>query len=264
MVLQYTFNKSTKCIKEEQMKVDVQQAHKLREEGCTYKEIAQTIGCSEDWCKRNLKFVVKNQKDEEILAQTIKRAKSVDGITNIEIRRIIRTLHTNSFCKEDRQREDKIFNRIKVKLRKIDGCLVRPYWLQPQQAQQSFDALMQSTRLISDRVEEEVASFIELFDLDESYTNSIRWAIVSLTHAGSKLGSGTDIQSTINNLENLVTNLRDRNTPLHFYNNTYVKKCALKKEDGEKVYCGESVVPELLPIEAYCDEFRLDSAVNIC
>jgi predicted transcriptional regulator len=236
------------------MKVDIKQAQKLREEGCTYKEIAQTLGCSEAWCKQNLKSVVKNSKDDEILTQAIELAQSTNGVTNIEIRKLIRTLYTNTYCKEDKQREDKIFNRIKSKLRKMDGCVVRPYWLQPQQASESFTALMQATKLISDRIEEEVAYFIHLFNLDSSYANSVRWAIVSLTYVGDKLGGGTDAQSTIDNLEHLVHILESRNKLLNDNSNTYVKKDILFDAYREKSIFCDFDIPEPLPLEAYDNE----------
>ncbi len=231
------------------MKIDINKAKQLREEGCTYKEIAQTLGCSEIWCKTNLKTVKKHKTDDEILAQTMDKARSKEGITNIEIRHIIRTLHTNTFTKEDKIKEDKIFNRIKLRLREHKDCLVRPYWLQPHKAQQSFIELMQSTKLISDRIEEEVSNYIDLFNLDSSYANSVRWAIVSLTYAGSKLGNGTDAQSTINMVENLVNEFENRNAIIsHIY--TCVEKYSDEKVDiytnsaiEEKVYVVE---PDIL------------------
>ena len=48
--------------------IDKQSAQKMREAGHTYKHIAQTIGCSEAWCKQNLSHIVKNTKEQDILA----------------------------------------------------------------------------------------------------------------------------------------------------------------------------------------------------
>lgn len=246
------------------MQVNKQLAQQLREEGCTYKQIAQQLGCSEDWCKRNLKQVVKNNKDEEIYNSAVSLAQTNNGITNIEIRKLIQAAHKHSYSKEDKQQEDKVFNRIKARVRKTEGCIIRPYWLQPQNAQQSFIALMQSTQLISDRIEEEVRSFINSFDLDDSYSNSIRWAIVSLTYAGSKFGSGTDAQSTIDNLERITNDLEERNNscaPLPHSiifrekvrtispiceKSVFVDECAIND--------GVSEMPESLPIDAYLTE----------
>jgi len=224
------------------MSVDKQRAQKMREAGHTYKHIAQTIGCSEDWCKRNLSTVVKNTKDKEMLAQTILIAQSKEGITNQQIRNVIRSFYPTTFTKEDKLLEDKVFNKIKAQLRKEDNCIVRPYWMQPDKANESFIALMQSTKLVSDRIEEEVAYFIDLFDLDNSYANSVRWAIVSLTYAGSKFGTGTDAQSTIDNFERLVHELQNRNyTQQHVYN-TYVSSCAPNNViDSESVFIGLDV-----------------------
>ena len=37
--------------------IDKQKAIALKEQGLTNKEVAQELGCSEDWCKRNLKGI---------------------------------------------------------------------------------------------------------------------------------------------------------------------------------------------------------------
>ena len=214
--------------------IDKQSAQKMREAGHTYKHIAQTIGCSEAWCKQNLSHIVKNTKEQDILAQTILIAQSKDGITNQQIRNVIRSFYPTTFSKEDKLLEDKVFNKIKSKLRKEDNCLVRPYWMQPHKANESFIALMQSTKLVSDRIEEEVSYFLDLFDLDTSYANSVRWAIVSLTYAGSKFGTGTDAQSTIDNFEQLVYELQNRNISSLSYSNTYVDKSILSNAIEEK------------------------------
>lgn len=223
--------------------IDKQSAQKMREAGHTYKHIAQTIGCSEAWCKQNLSHIVKNTKEQDILAQTILIAQSKDGITNQQIRHVIRSFYPTTFSKEDKLLEDKVFNKIKAKLRKEPNCLVRPYWMQPHKAHESFIALMQSTKLVSDRIEEEVSYFLDLFDLDTSYANSVRWAIVSLTYAGSKFGTGTDAQSTIDNFEQLVYELQNRNISSLSYSNTSVDKSILSHTIEEKSIFDDFDVP---------------------
>lgn len=44
--------------------VDKVRASALREQGFQYGEIAKMVGCSEVWCKKNLKDVVKGEKIE--------------------------------------------------------------------------------------------------------------------------------------------------------------------------------------------------------
>jgi hypothetical protein len=57
-----------------------------------------------------------------------------------------------------------------------------------------------------------------------------------LTYAGSKFGTGTDAQSTIDNFERLVHELQNRNyTQQHVYN-TYVISCAPNKPDEKSVF----------------------------
>lgn len=34
--------------------IDRELANKLRKQGLTYKQVAETIGCSVEWCKKNL------------------------------------------------------------------------------------------------------------------------------------------------------------------------------------------------------------------
>lgn len=226
------------------MKIDKQSAQKMREAGHTYKHIAQTLGCSEDWCKRNLSSITKNTKEKEILEQIKNLAQSKEGVTNQEIRNTIRIYYPNTFSKEDKAVEDKMFNKLKSQLRKEDKCLIRPYWLQPDKPNDSFIALMQATQVVSDRIEEEVCYFLNLFQLDNSYANSVRWAIVSLTYAGSKFGNGTDAQTTIDNLEKLVHELEERQ--LHTLHHIYTsdKKCTLNTVISEKSVFEDFVIPE--------------------
>jgi cyanate lyase len=35
--------------------IDKELANKLRKQGLTYKQVADTVGCSVEWCKKNLK-----------------------------------------------------------------------------------------------------------------------------------------------------------------------------------------------------------------
>ena len=49
--------------------IDKQQAIILREQGKSYQEIAQQLGCSIPWCKANLKHVPKGYDKTSTLAE---------------------------------------------------------------------------------------------------------------------------------------------------------------------------------------------------
>lgn len=47
--------------------VNKEEASALRKQGLTYKQIAETIGCSLDWCKKNLKHVEVDPSQKELM-----------------------------------------------------------------------------------------------------------------------------------------------------------------------------------------------------
>jgi len=191
--------------------VDRARAVKLREEGFKYADIAKQLGCSVDWCKANLKSVKKHKTDDEILAQVVWKAKSKDGITNNEIRHIIKTLHKNTFIEDDKTNEDKIFSRIKVKLSKEEDCLVRPSWLVPDRARECLNAILMAKERLDKEVEEQKIKYKSKFNLDDTYDNSISWAIISLTDGGGSLIPNFGVNYTKEKLKSITDSFVERN-----------------------------------------------------
>jgi len=65
--------------------VDKVKAVELRQQGLNYKEIAQELGCSEIWCKKNLKDINKNKVEFNIIKELTVKALSSDGVTKYEM-----------------------------------------------------------------------------------------------------------------------------------------------------------------------------------
>lgn len=236
-------------------------AQTMKEQGLTYKEIAEALNCSEAWCKKNLKGVTKNKADESIFNEVVIKAKSTQGVTVSEIKHIIRALHKNTFNKEDNDREAKTVSRIKAKLRTTEGCLIRPYWMIPNRARDSLVELMKSAHNINDRIEEEVRCFLFYFNLDNSYAKSVRYAIIQLTQAGVDAKLGFSPQTTIDNLESIASILEERlseeDYTINLPYNTYEKKYIPNHPPSKSIFYtseDDCEIPESLPLEAYLDD----------
>ena len=122
-------------------KVDKNKATTLKEQGKTYVEIAAELGCSVDWCKRNLKEVVKNKEGKEMLEKYILQSKSKQAITSGQIKKML----LEDFASEiETMSEKEVEDFLKAKTialkRKITeaGGIVRPQWMHPEYSRQSF------------------------------------------------------------------------------------------------------------------------------
>lgn len=115
-------------------KIDKEKAVALKEEGKTYIEIAAELGCSVDWCKRNLKEVVKNKEGKEMLEKYILQSKSKQAITSGQIKKmLIEDFASDLEALPDAEKEDFISSKtksIKCKITEAGG-VVRPLWMHP-------------------------------------------------------------------------------------------------------------------------------------
>ena len=213
--------------------IDKQQAITLRQQGCTYNEIANTIGCSVDWCKRNLKEVKKNTNEADILTDCLHKATSKIGITNTEIQSIIRQhmLELKTYAQIE-----PIYKRMKRKIQQNKQAIIRPVWMIPDKAQQCFDSLLISVNNLDARIDDEVNMIRMELQLDKSYSKSIKYALFSLTQMGEAF-TGRPIESVLSYIHSTIAKL-NQDTP-HCTINIQVPKSVFDLDD-------ESVVLHLL------------------
>ena len=191
--------------------VDKVAAIELREKGGTYKEISEALGCSVDWCKLNLKGHGKHANEKPTVQSLIKRAKSNTGITSGDVTIAARTLYPNNFSKEQMEAEAKHTKRIRDKVKADEDSVIRPYWLEPTQARGIFYALLQTLKDRDERLLEDIDSIRSQFDLDETYVDSLAYALLSMSSKGSKILKRS-VVTEINRIEEIVDVLESRNT----------------------------------------------------
>jgi hypothetical protein len=217
-----------------------QQAIELRAAGQTYQQIAESTGYSVDWCKKNLKDVEKNKDEKEAIKQAVKIAQSVTGITVAEIKYLVRSIYPQDGTKESQDMEEKAIKRFKAAIKKQPNTLIRPYWMQPENARISFNMLMSSVDNVMISLSEQVSYFRRELDLDSSYDLSIRYAIIKLLYGSGLTPEG--VETHCDRLNDIVLMLEERNSDtgtdegMHFMHsiNTYTQKCAPNFPEVEK------------------------------
>lgn len=197
--------------------VNKEKAKELRLQGCTYKEIAEELGCSIVWCKVNLKDVQKNTKEDATIKELIKNAKKPEGITSSEIWNSMRIIHpcdpslTN---KESTMQDSKNAARFMYRIKKEDDALVRPYWMPPEDANLALKRVIQAVNLIDERLYEEVQGIMQELNLDETHIRSLTRVITQLTYGGSLISS-IDLMQRLESLQNTANELERRQAELH-------------------------------------------------
>ena len=191
--------------------IDKEKAEKLREQGLTYAEIAEALNCSVVWCKKNLSTTPKNVAEKEAVSGLIKRAKSSSAITSGDIVIESRKLHPNNFSKEQMEAEVKHIKRIRDKVKTDKDSVIRPYWLEPTQARGIFYAVLTTLQERDERLLEDINDIRRQFDLDETYVDSLAYALLSMSSKGSKILKRS-VVTEINRIEDIVDTLEVRNS----------------------------------------------------
>ena len=144
----------------------IEEAKKLRLEGLTYKQISESIGVSVDWCKKRLKGVKPEQKQETdvCVLELVAIASRPEGCTDYEARAVVFKYYENAT-------EDKV-RYIKKKAIKHDSkCLFRPSWIDTAQPTESHKALNAYATHLADEIDHLVEQYLERFP------NSNKWAL---------------------------------------------------------------------------------------
>ena len=100
-----------------------EKAVRLRQQGLTYPEISSSLNgaVSVDWCKRNLKGVLKSEQDDECLNELIRLATRPEGVSVYEANGVIMKYNKDRKLSKDQIR----YIRNKAKSKNCD-CLFRP------------------------------------------------------------------------------------------------------------------------------------------
>ena len=124
-----------------------EKAETLRSQGLTYKAIAEQLDVSENWCKVNLRLVVKH--NDKLIENLCEKSKSTKGVSKGEI---AKAFDIYSMHKQDGV---KVLNSQVKKIRSKDKKnIVRPDWMVPDVARFMTDEIVETSLVIDDRCNE--------------------------------------------------------------------------------------------------------------
>lgn len=195
-------------------KIDKEKATQLRQQGFSYKEIASLLGCSEIWCKTNLKGVPKGSKEDQLKKTCIDLAKQPEGVDNYTLIGEIIKVFPEYF--KDNSLTDEgmlLLNRVKHAITKEEGTLIRPTWLKPHHADDLFTSIIEIVDNLDRRMDEEIMGVIRRISPKKkeipSMYKSIERQVFVLSSFGRQFHK-RNIPELIASLEKTVEELKKR------------------------------------------------------
>lgn len=192
--------------------IDKQLAIELRESGLSYSEISEKLGCSEVWCKKNLKGVVKNSSEKESISKCIGMSLTKRGVTYGEIAREINTA-LGIYNTTDKEAFERAMSRYKFAINKVPGSIIRPYWMSPEESKPILKAVLREINDLDSRMYEGILNIRKEFGLNESYDSSLYRVISGLMYFKHK-GQEGEISSKLDNLSRVADALAALNPTL--------------------------------------------------
>lgn len=185
-------------------KIDLAKAIELRKSGYSYQAIVEALGCSIPWCKKNLRGISATPVQDEIVKEVIRLGSSANGITNGEIKYLITArLPAPAIDGLDQKAIDEVYQArgkeidelaIKIKEsarrgnrhlnhndRQEKEVIIRPYWLLPECPQDCINTINDMAQFMYETLHELANKFRKLYDLDDSYQNSIVYELSRLS-----------------------------------------------------------------------------------
>lgn len=195
--------------------IDKQKAIELKESGLTNKEVAEVLGCSEDWCKRNLKGIKKKDINPEDLLYLQEKGKGKTCITTGEI---YNKLLPVPDTKDQKKEKQLALRRTKDKLKEDKDVIIRQAWIHPERARFSYNNMLCYINDLNDRLDEYVRMHLteceftkEEIDEGKLYNsalyfmvkNSIFGAVSGTYHTGIFQGIDTSVDKIEERIQQL-------------------------------------------------------------
>ncbi len=195
--------------------VNKEEASILRKQGLTYKQIADTIGCSVDWCKKNLKDVeVDMTEKEKVITELTEKARTKEALTKSEIRQKVIALggfeDNMSKTKFNAEVANRV-NNMQSKITKQADTIVRPSWMNPYQAVSSYHTMAKIAEEIDNKVDECLNYYLQVIDIEPTEVNrkSLLATLAYVTQFGTALG--VNPVSILENYDKVSQKLVDKN-----------------------------------------------------
>ena len=160
--------------------INKEEALNLRLEGKTYQQISEILGCSLDWCKRNLKGTKRKDISEEDYNNLINKGRSFDCVTKGEIISKVNVSASDSY-KEYNKEAVRTANRVRRKLAKEGDVIVRQAWIHPARAKFSYDNMLMYINILNDTLDEYVRSHLHEvgFDNEDNYNATLAFMVMN-------------------------------------------------------------------------------------
>ena len=140
-------------------------AMELRKQGLSYKEISSTLNgvLSVDWCKKNLKNILKGKKEDPCMDELILLASRPQGLQDYEAVGIM--------FKYNPDVSQNQINYMKDKLKKTPNCLLHKGWIDTMKPEQSHKSMNTFALHLMDSVDQMVDEYLDM------YPNTNRWSV---------------------------------------------------------------------------------------
>jgi hypothetical protein len=160
------------------MAIDKQKAIDLRLSGLTLQQVADQMGCSLDWCKRNLKGIGKQTKHQLLIDEVRRIGRMTEGVTNAEVFRLVRGAYPQLRTKDVAELVSDIKKAAK---RGCQDVTIRPDWMQPEFSKDSLETMMSMAQEVFDLTNSLAEKYREEFNLGVSYQRCIMYELSKLS-----------------------------------------------------------------------------------
>ncbi len=160
------------------MAINKQNAIDLRLSGLTLQQVAVQLGCSIDWCKRNLGGVAKHTKDSLLIDEVRRIGRTSAGITKTEVFKLVK----QAYPKLPAQDLTEKVSAIKKAARR--GCkevTIRPDWMPTDHSKASLETMISMGQEVFEFMHFLAQKYRQEFGLDASYQRGIVYELSKLS-----------------------------------------------------------------------------------
>lgn len=192
------------------MAIDKQKALELREQGKTYQEVSDELGCSLGWCKANLKGIKRKDISDEDYSNLVSKGRSYDCITKGEIISKVNVASNDNY-KEYNKEALLTTNRVRRKLAKEGDVIVRQAWIHPARAKFSYDNMLMYINMLNDVLDEYVRSHLAEcgFENEDNYNAALAFMVMN-SQFGQRIHRNYS-SGVFEAIQNAVEDIEERN-----------------------------------------------------
>lgn len=196
------------------MAIDKQKAIDLRLSGLNLQQVAEQLGCSLDWCKRNLKGVGKQSKHSSLINDVRRIGRMPEGVTNAEVFRLVKSAYPQLPTKDLTE----LASDIKKAARR--GCkdvTIRPDWMPPASSKRSLATMMDMGQEVFEFMQCLAEKYRQQFNLGADYQRGIVYELSKLSAGEGNRLMPMGLIKYGAHLENIADTLDERHKQIASY-----------------------------------------------